>query len=655
MWHSMNEKSLPSHTDASYEDAPPVYPPNPGQKKNEQVIHALKSLLPPPETLFKIIDQNKVWWKNITTAMVGPGGTPKNLTDIHVYAEYALTLGTPMDVAKILHMAVTHEDLEEHQIERILDRIDQLIISDDEYMGTLAGVEVAQQQARHLGDFGQSRRAWLVVRRAVSFAQLMGLNRTRVNVRQDLAFWGLYQFDRFCSLILGVPYSLADVHCNLTFRARSLPIVWENHHFMTHLAILAGKVIDMTHGPVHPASPDSKDDEAFQRLVAIDDELVALKTKMSPGFWQLEPKAPKDWAGSTAWMQTSLSLIMWNQTRLILHLPHLFRSSGCEKHSIPKSGEDNSKPDYSRNICLEISRSTLSVFQILRHKENSFAFKTMAIDFMSVITAVVLVIDVLTERNHAAAMSGSKPVAGDGKRQSDWDLLQTALDIYEQAEKLPFNKIALQARKVLAQLLDYRDPKSDLSEANKIMIPFFGTITIHSGYLQEVNIPSAGSKLDITLNPLLGSGALSNMSASTYSINKSNPSAATLSSAYAHSSMSQPSQSPSSTSSPHIPLLHTSGAVPSNLSPMQSNSPTHFGVGRTPTLAPSIFEQQVSYDGVYMHYENNDFVTSGWQGMSSRIPSSHLPTGWQNVGTFDLDQDWNWLMGESGHAPGTNS
>jgi len=63
-------------------------------------------------------------------------------------------------------------------------------------------------------------------------------------------------------------------------------------------------------------------------------------------------------------------------------------------------------------------------------------------------------------------------------------------------------------------------------------------------------------------------------------------------------------------------------------------------------LAQSAFEPQIAYDGVYMHYENADYISSGLLGMSARIPSGHLPTGWQ-MGTFDLDQDWNWLVRES--------
>jgi hypothetical protein len=611
-----------------------LYPSNHGHKKNEQVIHALKKLLPSRETLYKVLDGTKDWWKNITLCMVGPGGTPANMTDIHAYAEFALTVGSPMDVAKILHMVLSHSNLQDHQIEAILDRIDHLIIQDDEYMGTLSGVEVAHWQARHYGDIGQSRRAWLIIRRAVSFAQLMGLNRTRVNVRQDLAFWGLYQFDRYCSLILGVPYALADVHCNLTFKSKDFPIIFENHSFLTLLATLAGKVIDRTHGP-----PTGDKHGSLESLYAIDKELTDLKAKMPATYFDLAPVAPRDFQGSAEWMQRSLSMIMFNQTRLILHLPYLFRSNNSsinnpENHDISITP---SQAEWSRNICLELSRSTLATFQIARASTNAFVYKTIAIDYLGVIAAVVLVIDIINQRTLQSQSIGAQNICHDEKEKtSDWDLVQMALDTYHQAEELPFGKIATQARKVLAQLLNFRDPRMDHSEPSKILIPFFGTITINSGEIQENFVPSAGGRADVTAASLPNSNSPQESGQSATSVYAaSNPALNMVSSSYG-SNLRSPT---SAANSNMTPILPTQGMSSSNRSPLHP-TPPHFSVNH-------VLEPQISYDGVYMLYDNPDFITSGPRGISSKVPSQGFGGAWQNVGTFDLDQDWTWMMNET--------
>jgi hypothetical protein len=557
------------------------------KKKDERVILKLKESLPPPDLLQKVLDSQAEWWNKITTCMIGPGGTPKELTCINSFTKWALSQGTPLDVAKVLqfHMSYQCSDAE---LEKHLELIESLIIQDDQYMGTLSGVEVAFLQARHYGEIGQIRRAWLTTRRALSFAQLMGLHRTRINVRQDFAFWGLFQFDRFCSLMLGSPPLINDIHCNLTFKGKDLPLVMSNNGFLTRLAVVAGKVMDRVQGCK---------DMTFSSLLAVDQEITRLGSQMPPEFWHLESVSPKTFSGMAQWMDKSLGQVMYHETRMVLHLPYLLRS-------VTSPGFE-----YSREACIESARSVLRLFQVMRSEENKEAYKVNSVDFIAIIAATTIVMGLI---------GGIRPITQqfDTARQQqldqhDWELLDLTLQTYKRVENRPFGKIASQSRKVLEKLTQFRDPHHKPEETGKIVIPFFGTITVQRGAFRgtaDMDSPGSYSEPQVTSSR--------------------------------HQSMLAEDTNEGTTIHPSM--------TPASAIPSQE---TGYNSG---------FSSQIAYNGVYLQhspYENKDnYIKNGVSGMSDYIPSGHLPQthGWQNVGTFDLDQDWNWDMGEMGMSPHVN-
>ena len=70
-----------------------------------------------------------------------------------------------MDIAKVLQLVV--RTLDATVFEGIVHLIDELIIDDDEYLGTLEGLECAISQAILHSDIGQPRRTWFICRRAL--------------------------------------------------------------------------------------------------------------------------------------------------------------------------------------------------------------------------------------------------------------------------------------------------------------------------------------------------------------------------------------------------------------------------------------------------------------------------------------------------------
>jgi transcription factor-like protein len=537
------------------------------KKKDEKICQLLKEALPPQDKLQKVLDNTAGWWKAITHCMSGPGGIPKELTDIYTFTKWALSTGNPVDVAKVLQFHMSFE-CGDALLEKYLRLIEQFIIQDDEYMGTLSGVEVCFMQARHYSELGQVRRAWLTARRAISFAQLMGLHRTRVNVRQEFCFWSLFQFDRFSSLMLGSPPLLNDSHCNLTFKGKDLPMIMGNNGFLTRLAIVAGKVIDRV---------QSSKDLTFTSLLTIDQELTRLGSQMPTEFWEIEEYIPDEFSGMHQWMNKTVGHLMYYETRMVLHLPYLLRSV------------TNAGFEHSREACLESARAILRIFHNMRAEPNKVAMKVHGVDFISLIAATTLVMSLI---------GGIRPSASnfDIARQKqtdklDWELLESTLEVYRQVETHPFGKIASQSRRVLERLTQFRDPYHNPEEAGKIVIPFFGTITVQRGAFRTGS--AEGSPHGY------GEG---------------------------HATL-------------HAEAIPSSGSVhmpPTSTLPSQG------------TAYPGTFGSHIEYSGVYCSpYDmaDNLIKNNPTTGTPAYVPSYQLPpsVGWQGVGTFDLDQSWDFI------------
>jgi hypothetical protein len=536
------------------------------KKKDERICKLLKEALPPPDELQKVLDHSAGWWKAITSCMAGPGGIPKELTDIYIFTKWACSTGNPVDVSKVLQFHMSFE-CGDALLEKHLRLIEQVIIQDDEYMGTLSGVELCFIQARHYSELGQIRRAWLTTRRAISFAQLMGLHRTRVNVRQEFCFWSLFQFDRFLSLMLGSPPLLNDSHCNLTFKGKDLPLIMGNNGFLTRLAIVAGKVIDRVQG--------SKD-LTFTSLLTIDQEITRLGSQMPAEFWEIEEYIPKEFSGMHKWMNKSVGHVMYYEIRMVLHLPYLLRSV------------TNAGFEHSREACLESARAILRIFQTMRAEPNKVALKVHGVDFIALIAATTLVMSLI---------GGIRPSVSnfDSARQKqmdthDWELLERTLEVYRRVESRPFGKIASQSRKVLERLTQFRDPYHNPEETGKIVIPFFGTITVQRGGFRTGSCTSSPHGY--------GEG---------------------------HATL-------------HTEALSNNGGVPMPpTSTLPSQGPTY----------PGTFGSHIEYSGVYCSpYDMADnLMKNSTAGTPAYVPSYQLPpsVGWQGVGTFDLDQSWDFI------------
>jgi hypothetical protein len=343
---------------------------------------------------------------------------------------------------------------EDDVIDKCLCLVDRWIVSDDEYMGTLEGLECSILQAKVYADLGQARRAWLTFRRAIGFAQLMGLHRNRNgSLERESIWWSLYQGDKLFSLMLGMPYAIHDEHCNMELNGQSID-VFNSLAFIAKVAQFAGKVIDR-----NQATRES----SFSSLMDLDQEMNTYATTKLPPDWQNITSFSES-IDAIEWQGKILSMMCFHQTRVYLHMPFMLKSI------------TNSGYEYCRDACLGGARELLRLYHMLRAPGTPL-YACKAVDFVGFTAAVLVVLGLL----------GYGRTVGHDLEQDelDWGLIDTTIEILKQASSEKGGKVAEQSYQALEQLVLVRNfdcvvPEQD-GHSTKIAIPFFGTISVQRG------------------------------------------------------------------------------------------------------------------------------------------------------------------------------
>jgi hypothetical protein len=407
--------------------------------KHDRLSNQLKATLPSPERLEAIIEIHSNSWA-IRRTYIYPNASPEDMS-LKLFASRALAENSPVNIAKVVQLVANESD--EATFEKTLNLVDRLIIQDDEFISTLDGIECALAQGKMYADCGSARKSWLSFRRAILYAQLLGLHRNRPTARHEMLWKILYMSDRLGALLLGTPYLITDNQAgmDLSINAALTP---KSFYFL--IAVLSGKVIDQNQnkGPL-------------SSLLEIDEELIATASRMPPDFWQISPLAPKDPVESMKWHEQAMGHAGYLQARIILHIPEMLKgTSGFGR---------------SRDACYESSRELLRIFEKLRAPENANAYKNKGMDFVGFFAAVTLLLGVLGYGGLTTDME---------QRERDWKLIDQTMELFKLASTQRFGRIAAQSYQTLKQLTKFREGghASGNNNATTVVIPFFGAISV---------------------------------------------------------------------------------------------------------------------------------------------------------------------------------
>ncbi|KAL0930192.1 C6 zinc finger domain-containing protein [Colletotrichum truncatum] len=350
------------------------------------------------------------------------------------------------------------------------------LTSNDELVGSAEGLECLVLLGFYLVNSGNLRKAWLAMRRALSLAQLIGIERNGsrplkscdpaanpATLPSSHQIWYRINFcDRYLSLLLGLPAGTQ----NNSFMADNLiandtPMEKLEKRF----AAISLRIIDRNH-----ASPN----EAYAMTQSIDCELETAINTMGRGWWEIPPLP--DCTDITTHMSTMSHLMLQihhHSLLILLHLPYMLRNTA------------NNRYDYSKKTCLESSRAVLKRCVIFRTANNA-AFSCRHIDYSSLIAAMTLLL------GHISRPPGARDEEWAQQRGEDRALAQTVMAKMEELATLNDDKLSGESAQIIKQLLPIIDccnscmtQKPDEEWNVRLSIPYLGTININNSLNQD--------------------------------------------------------------------------------------------------------------------------------------------------------------------------
>jgi len=452
----------------------------PGDKakaKHDRVRHVLLNLLPAEHDLHAILESTTAWWDSwrLLFPEISVSKEEKTLKN-HILG--ALKEESPVSIARGLiclgiffrqtrpgadNSSLYFSRSPKDTLVYYLSVVDQHIIADDEYAGSCDGLELIVLVAKTHVNLGHPRKGWLLLRRGVAIAQLMGLHPDRTLMvekpdasteRRENAWWSLYMVDRYISLLLGLPYALSD---GPVVKEAVEKCIDPTGRYQRKIAMIVGDIIDRNQVSSGPSLP---------LTLEIDQNLENVARIMSDDWWDIESAR----SSQTIPVEESFcrkGTQLWHfQTKAFLHLPFMLQSATDRRY------------EYNRHACLDAARQMLHRYHLFRLDDKGPYFICKIMDFQVFNAVVLLLLGLLGYGGTSAPRD-----AEDG----DLKLIETTLSILRGASNAePDDAMLSQAVEAIETLAAFRSENAAGDERRsgkncRIVIPYFGTINISPG------------------------------------------------------------------------------------------------------------------------------------------------------------------------------
>ncbi|OTA94729.1 hypothetical protein M434DRAFT_382830 [Hypoxylon sp. CO27-5] len=392
---------------------------------------------------------------------------------------------------------------------RLFNIATKLVTSHDELISSVDGVECVMFESMYLNRAGNLRRAWLVNRRAMAMAQMLGLHvgnsssdlflekETRDRINPHYMWFRLVVSDRYLSLMLGLPQgSLETSFPNLEAIDNCVPM-----ERMERMEVVAAGLI---------LQRNTAERTNFAATYRIDQILQEAAASMPPQWWLMASNIDAIDGNDTKAFKESIRLtnqFAHHHLLLQLHLPYMLLPSSTELSY-----------DYSKMTAASASRTIVGQFVAFRASMLSIAY-CRGIDFIAFIASVILCIaHIEARRQHetSTSKSGTTLQSLRHQRLSDRGLLERALELMETMARSNSDVVAQKISNILRPLLNiesnsFRGSSYHIyasSEGNnedsqclgdtkgafhalRIQIPYFGTVHIeHHPALPNTAIPT---------------------------------------------------------------------------------------------------------------------------------------------------------------------
>ena len=453
--------------------------------KSKSLIAALLQLLPTPEDLEVILENSQEWWAIWRTMF--PNITDKRCITIKESVSHSLRSEKPAEIAKImLCIALSINQLPQdfdwnrvsmkenpaNLMERYISTVDRLITSDDEFAATIDGLECMILEAKYHINLGRPRRSWLLYHRAIAFGQLLGLHRLSTRrpkqpdmdyYRQLMVWTHLVMGDRYLSLILGLPYSVAEIFVHSAM-AEAAAVAQESaagEAYLARMAPLMTKLIDRNQSPTTVP---------YSVTLNLDREMDELLST-TPKSWWTTDRLPETTIEEH--FDRLQAQFFHYHAKVLLHMPFMLRSSADKLYQ------------YSHSVTLDASREMIKYFDALRGAESLGPHICKLLDFQAFTAAMLLLLNLCGYNSHSR---GTVPQQPDLEQdQEDSAHIDRTITLLRTAANEPGGVVASQCAKALDMLGKVRTGACDHSrkeaqtETCQIAIPYFGTISIGMG------------------------------------------------------------------------------------------------------------------------------------------------------------------------------
>lgn len=449
-----------------------------------QIIAEMRTKIPNSAPLTNILQAghhaSAMWIKAFPETLKASTDDSTDKLVNHVYR--CLHSDSRIDAVKImlclaLHIQQLPHDLHIHNLgpsASLIDLQDDLMTSAENLLTldnrcglTLEGIECMITQSDFHINAGSLHMVWLIIRRAIDHAQLLGYHRQTttdsnptLSARRRALWMELWQRERGFSLILGLPYSISDAQIPVAAKLSDdasdhdrMPI------FLQDLGLVMGCIIDRDQG--------SDDQKPYSVTLRIEERLEECEKIMSPDWWNFQPTSDIAQDGVA---EMFVAKMRFFTVQRLLHLPYLLKSSNDRKY------------EGSRSAVLQSSRQIIHVYTVLRNEERPIIRMCDMVDFQAFAAAMTIMIDLL-------ANSESPSQAHLDREDRDWNLISHTAEVLGRiARSMQGCGVAAQGAQVLNDFARLRNSPAD--EDIHIDIPYFGRIEMQRHHERT---PSAAS------------------------------------------------------------------------------------------------------------------------------------------------------------------
>ncbi|EHY54201.1 hypothetical protein HRR83_008226 [Exophiala dermatitidis] len=454
--------------------------------KTKALLAALHKLLPPAQDLDIILEASHEWWAIWRTMF--PQIADSRCETIKESVSHSLRTEKPAEVGKIMlciaisvHQLPSTFDWSRLQIkeertdlmERYIATVDKLITSDDEIAATVDGIECMLLEAKYHINMGRPRRAWLLYHRAIAFAQLLGLHRLpaspnnkSLDYQRSVNLWcHLVLGDRYISLLLGLPYTVAEAFVT--------PYIPRSTGPVSATKVNSGEVYAAKMLPIITKISDrnqSVTPMGYSATLRLDQELEELHNAQDPSWWNPDviPGTPVE-----EHFGRLQAHFFHHQARVLLHMPFMLRSSADKRYQ------------YSHSAALDGAREMIRIYDALRTNKSVGPFICKLVDFQAFTAAMLLLLNLC---GYAQQHRGNNVQPPDLEQdQRDSDLIDLTIALLKNAAKEPGGVVAAQSAQALEMIARVRQgceeqkANSCRNETIQVSIPYFGTISIGIG------------------------------------------------------------------------------------------------------------------------------------------------------------------------------